>query len=75
MYIKSSICGIQHTCIIYNFPYNYKNRVLACFQTRPSQGSFALTGIEDDGGEHHDAHEDAEGQQKTVPPEALDGSP
>ena len=36
MNIKSSICGIQHTCIIFsNFPYNYKNRVLACFQTRP----------------------------------------
>ena len=37
MNIKSSICGIQHTCI--NFliflMYNYKNRVLACFQTRP----------------------------------------
>ena len=36
MNIKSSIGGIQHTCInFFNFPYNYKNRVLACFQTRP----------------------------------------
>ena len=38
MNIKSSICGIQHTCINFlNFSYrfNYKNRVLACFQTRP----------------------------------------
>ena len=36
MNIKSSICGIQHTCTnFFNFPYNYKNRVLACFQTRP----------------------------------------
>ena len=26
--------GIQHTCIFYL--YSYKNRVLACFQTRPS---------------------------------------
>ena len=37
MYIKSSICGIQHTCINYQFlifSYNSKNRVLACFQTR-----------------------------------------
>ena len=37
MNIKSSICGIQHACIkFFNFPYNYKNRVLACFQTRPA---------------------------------------
>ena len=27
--------GIQHTSIGF-FPYNYKNRVLACFQTRPA---------------------------------------
>ena len=27
-----TICGIQQ---FFNFPYNYKNRVLACFQTRP----------------------------------------
>ena len=37
MNIKLSICGIQHTCInFFYFPYNYKNRVLACFQTRPA---------------------------------------
>ena len=39
MNIKSSICGIQHTCINFliflSYRFNYKNRVLACFQTRP----------------------------------------
>ena len=41
MYMKSSICGIQHTCIkFFYFPYNYKNKVLACFQTRPSPSCY-----------------------------------
>ena len=28
----------------FNFPYNYKNRVLACFQTRPSSRCWVRTG-------------------------------
>ena len=37
MNIKSSICGSYPTYVyqFFNFPYNYKNRLLACFQTRP----------------------------------------
>ena len=51
MSIKSSInkVFIIRTCIISYFPYNYKNIVLACFQTRPifwiinSKENFLLT--------------------------------
>ena len=30
----------------FNFPYNYKNRVLACFQTRPSRSNLTSPGLE-----------------------------
>ena len=38
MYIKSSFFSVSNirVSIFNNFPYNYKNRVLACFQTRPA---------------------------------------
>ena len=43
--MKSSICGIWHTCFnFFYFPYNYKNRVLACFQTRPKKRPWHLAG-------------------------------
>ena len=33
----------------FNFPYNYKNRVLACFQTRPYQFECPLCGDQHEG--------------------------
>ena len=35
MSIKSSINEVSNIRVLFYFPYNYKNRVLACFQTRP----------------------------------------
>ena len=32
---------------IFYFPYNYKNRVLACFQTRPTGYYGVVIGIQD----------------------------
>ena len=35
------IINLRYPTYVYqffNFPYNYKNRALACFQTRPSKG-------------------------------------
>ena len=35
MSIKSSMNEVSNIRVLFYFPYNYKNRVLACFQTRP----------------------------------------
>ena len=37
MSMESSINKVSNIRVFFYFPYNYKNRVLACFQTRPGQ--------------------------------------
>ena len=45
MSIKSSINDVSNILVFFYYYYNYKNRVLACFQTRPNPLARSLSAL------------------------------